>query len=282
MKKIIIPTDFSENALNALNFALELYKNQACKLYLLNTYTPIIYSYDYQMNVSGYFGELSDTIKENSIQQLQEIEKKVKDKYNNPKHEFKIIASFNLLVDEIKELIEKEAVDLVVMGTKGATGAKEVLFGSNTIHVINKIKCPVLAVPDGYFFEEPTQILFPTDFKVDYSEKHIETVHNIATLYNSKIHIFHVSHSIELTVQEYANKSKLKKLLHNSNHEFETTGKNDIATAIHDYKKTTYIQLLVMINNKHSFFENLFFEPVIHKIGFHLDVPFLVIPSKSK
>jgi len=279
MKKIIIPTDFSENAQNALNFALELYKNQTCTFFLLHTYTPVIYSYDYQMNVSGYFGELTDTLKENSIQQLERTKRKVKEKFNNPKHNFKVIAAFNLLVDKIKELIEKESIDLVVMGTKGATGAKEILFGSNTIHVIQKIKCPVLAIPDGYFFEEPKNILFPTDYKINYSDKHLETIHNIATLYSSKIHVFHVSNSMPLTVQESTNKSTLHSLLKSKDYTFETTNNQSVDTAIHNYKKETSIQLLMMINNKHSFFENLFFKPIIHKIGFHLDVPFLVIPS---
>ena len=47
MKKILLPTDFSDNAWNAIVYALKLYKNQKCKFVLLNTYTPMIYNIDY-------------------------------------------------------------------------------------------------------------------------------------------------------------------------------------------------------------------------------------------
>ncbi len=184
MKKILLPTDFSDNAQNAINYALNLYKDEACKFYLLNTYTPIIYSYDYRMSAGGYLGEVADIVRENSIEKLEKIEKELKEKFNNFKHQFKIISSFNLLTDEIKDIVSKHSIDLIIMGTKGASGVKEVLFGSNTIRIIKKANCAVLAVPDGYFFEEPKEILFPTDYKIDYSKKQLKNLKTITEIFN--------------------------------------------------------------------------------------------------
>jgi nucleotide-binding universal stress UspA family protein len=280
MKKILLPTDFSDNAQNAINYALNLYKDESCTFYLLNTYTPIIYSYDYQMNTGGYLGEIADVVRENSIKKLNEIEENVKEKFNNPKHHFEIVSSFNLLTDEIKDKLEQFSIDLIVMGTKGATGAKEILFGSNTIHIIQKVKCPVLAIPDGHFFEEPKEILFPTDYKVDYSTKQLESLITIATLFDSRVHVLHVSHDVDLTKIETKNKEKLENLLLDVKQASYRVEDQDIPQAINEFQKSTYVQLLMMINNKHSFFENLFFRPVINQIGFHLNIPFLVIPAK--
>jgi len=280
MKKILLPTDFSDNAQNAINYALNLYKDESCTFYLLNTYTPIIYSYDYQMNAGGYLGEIADVVRENSIKKLNEIEENVKEKFNNPKHHFEIVSSFNLLTDEIKDKLEQFSIDLIVMGTKGATGAKEILFGSNTIHIIQKVKCPVLAIPDGHFFEEPKEILFPTDYKVDYSTKQLESLITIATLFDIRVHVLHVSHDVDLTKIETKNKEKLENLLLDVKHASYRVEDQDIPQAINEFQKSTYVQLLVMVNNKHSFFENLFFKPVINQIGFHLNIPFLVIPAK--
>lgn len=280
MKKILLPTDFSDNAQNAINYALNLYKDENCTFYLLNTYTPIIYSYDYQMNTGGYLGEIADVVRENSIKKLNEIEENVKEKFNNPKHHFEIVSSFNLLTDEIKDKLEQFSIDLIVMGTKGATGAKEILFGSNTIHIIQKVKCPVLAIPDGHFFEEPKEILFPTDYKVDYSTKQLESLITIATLFDSRVHVLHVSHDVDLTKIETKNKEKLENLLLDVKQASYRVEDQDIPQAINEFQKSTYVQLLMMINNKHSFFENLFFRPVINQIGFHLNIPFLVIPAK--
>ena len=166
------------------------------------------------------------------------------------------------------------------MGTKGSSGAREVLFGSNTIHVINKVKCPVLAIPDGYFFEKPAEILFPTDYKVDYTQKQLDVLKLIANRYKSRVHILNVSHGSDLTETENKNKKKLEKLLAEQQHVSYRVDDQEIPQAINEFQGTTYVQLLMMINNKHSFFENLFFKPVINQIGFHLTVPFLVIPSK--
>jgi len=280
MKKILLPTDFSDNAQNAINYALNLFKTESCKFYLLNTYTPIIYSYDYQMNAGGYLGEIADVVRDNSIKKLKEIEKNVKDKFKNSKHHFEIVSSFNLLTDEIKDKLEQYSIDLIIMGTKGATGAKEILFGTNTIHIIQKVKCPVLAVPDGHFFEEPKEILFPTDYKIDYSNKQLEIIKNISSLYDSRVHVLHVSHGVDPTEIEIKNKGKLENLLSDVKHASYRVEDQDIPQAINEFQKSTYVQLLMMVNNKHSFFENLFFKPIINQIGFHLNVPFLVIPAK--
>ena len=280
MKKILLPTDFSQNAINAIHYALELFKDEVCTFYLLNTYTPVIYNYDYQMNTGGYLGEVVDIVKKNSISKLEELKKDLKKKHVNNKHSFTIISSFNLLTDEIKDLIKEYDLDLIVMGTKGSSGAREVLFGSNTIHVINKVKCPVLAIPDGYFFEKPTEILFPTDYKVDYTLKQLDVLKLIADRYQSRVHILNVSHGTDLTETENKNKKKLEKLLAEQKHVSYRVDDQEIPQAINEFQGATYVQLLMMINNKHSFFENLFFKPVINQIGFHLTVPFLVIPSK--
>jgi nucleotide-binding universal stress UspA family protein len=280
MKKILLPTDFSDNALNAINYALQLFKGDKCTFYLLNTYTPVIYSYDYQMSTAGYLGEVVDVVKKNSTDKLDKLKNQLNKKYKNENHKLVTISSFNLLTDEIKDLIDTYNLDLIVMGTKGASGAKEILFGSNTIHVIKKSKCPVFAVPDGYFFEKPMEILFPTDYKIDYTEKQLNILKTIANLYKSRVHILNVSHGRDLNEKENRNKEKLEKLLSKVKHASYRVDDQEIPNAINEFQKTTYVHLLMMINNKHSFFENLFFKPVIHQIGFHLTVPFLVIPSK--
>ena len=280
MKKILLPTDFSDNALNAINYALQLFKGDKCTFYLLNTYTPVIYSYDYQMSTAGYLGEVVDVVKQNSTEKLEKLKKQLKNKYKNENHKLVIVSSFNLLTDEIKDLIDKYNLDLIVMGTKGASGAKEILFGSNTIHVIKKSKCPVFAIPDGYFFEKPIEILFPTDYKIDYTEKQLNILKTITKLYKSRVHILNVSPGRDLNEKENANKEKLEKLLSKVKHASYRVDDQEIPNAINEFQKATYVHLLMMINNKHSFFENLFFKPVINQIGFHLTVPFLVIPAK--
>ena len=73
----------------------------------------------------------------------------------------------------------------------------------------------------------------------------------------------------------------LEKYFEKSAYLFQSISNQTIEEGINNFQLKARINLLVMINNKHSFFENLFFKNTINKIGFHLNIPFLVIPSKN-
>jgi nucleotide-binding universal stress UspA family protein len=279
MKNILLPTDFSENSWKAIQYALELFKDQKCTFYLLNTYTPIIYTFEY-FEIGSAKAGLIDAMKLSSKKGLEEIHKKINNQFNNSNHTFSKLSSFNTLEREIEELHQGNVMDFIIMGTKGATGLQEVLFGSNTVHVIKNAKCPVLAVPSGFSFESPHEILFPSDYKIDFQGKHINPIVDLATSYNARINILHVSYGNDLSEKQEHNRQKLEVYFKDISHLFHCVSNQNITEAITKFQLRTRINLLVMINNKHSFFENLFFKSTINQIGFHLNIPFLIIPSK--
>ena len=281
MKKILLPTDFSENSWNAIKYALQLFKKETCKFYLLHTYTPIIYQMEYLLGDPAQF-DIPDTIKETSIKKLNEIKSRITKEYKNPKHSFETMAVFNTLIPQIEEVVEEKAINYVVMGTKGATGAKEVLFGSNTVHVFKKIKCPIIAIPDNFNFEATHEILFPTDYEIHYTPKHLKPLIDIALLNISMINVLNVSFGYDLSEEQENNKKQLETLLKKTTYLFHRISSQSVQEAITDFQLKARINLLVMINNKHSFFENLFFKSTINQIGFHLNIPFLLIPFKNK
>ena len=201
-------------------------------------------------------------------------------KYQKIKDE--IISVFNTLTAEIIDLVEEKAIDYVVMGTKGATGAKEVLFGSNTVHVFKSIKCAVLAIPQNFKFETPHEILFPTDYEIEFTKKQLQPLIDVTSLYISRVNILNVSYGYELSEIQEKNKKELEKLFENTAYLFHSVANESVPEAISEFQLRARINLLVMINNKHSFFENLFFKNTVNQIGFHLNIPFLLIPAKTK
>ena len=279
MKKILLPTDFSDNSWNAITYALQLFKDTECNFCLLNTYTPIIYHYEQMYTSSAEFG-LLDAVKQASQNGLDTFKEKIEKEFSNPKHIISTISAFNTLFGEIDELHEGNAIDFIIMGTQGATGAKEILFGSNTVQMFKNAKCPVLAVPSSFTFEKPHDILFPSDYEIDFQEKHIQLIRSIASLYNARVNILNVSYGYDLSENQMNNQKKLGRLFKGVTHLFHSVRNESVPEAITKFQMKTKINLLVMINNKHSFFENLFFKSNINQIGFHLNVPFLVIPSK--
>ncbi|MGW9685760.1 universal stress protein [Flagellimonas sp. 2504JD1-5] len=277
MKKVLLPTDFSENAFNAIRYAQELYKDESCLFYLLHTYSPPIYYIEYASFSSEQIG-LDDFYHTNAMEQLDDIKQNLETSFKNPLHQFRIKAAFNTLMDEISEMVENEGINVIVMGTKGATGAKELLFGSNTVHVIKKAKCPVIAVPDGFAYETPKEILFPTDYEISYKTKALKELLYLANEHISRIDVLHVATGDALTESQIANKEKLGKLLKPFAHIFHDMPNNEVINGINEFQLKNKINLLVMIMNKHTFLERLFLKPVINKIGLNLYIPFMVIP----
>ena len=80
MKRIVLPTDFSKNAFNAITYALKLFKDIECTFFLLNTYTPPVYHTEYVTGSAGLMG-LGDVLQEASINQLEKIKKKFWSKF---------------------------------------------------------------------------------------------------------------------------------------------------------------------------------------------------------
>lgn len=277
MKKILIPTDFSDNSLNAVDYALQLYEDEPCTFYILNTYMPAFYHIEYVINPSEY--GLENPLQEESLTGLERLKERIINEQNNVNHYFETISSFNSLVSEIKKIIDTYAIDLIVMGTKGLTNAKKVLLGSNAIHVLKNASCPVLTIPSNFTYEAPKELLFPTDYKIDYEVNLLKPVLEIATKFNSRIHIIHVMLKEELSQVQKDKKAILAGYFKKPASLFHEIDNENIADAVKNYQLRAKINLLIMINNRHLFLEKLFFKDKINQIMLHLNIPFLVLPS---
>lgn len=277
MKRIILPTDFSQNALNANRYALRLLKDQECTFYLMNTYTPAIYQSEYVLHSPGQIG-LGDIYQSESQEQLEKLQKDLQQEFKNPKHTLMTHSAFNILVDEVISMTENEKANFIVMGTQGASGAKEIFLGTHTVHVIKKSKKPVLAIPAEYSFTMPTSILFPTDYEIDYQEDELSVLLDIANMTGAEIHVLHIASGFGLTDAQKKNKAALEQILAPLNSRFYDVPSQEIIEGINNFQKEHKVDLLAMVQNKHTFLERLFLEPIIKKIGFHVSIPFMVLP----
>jgi nucleotide-binding universal stress UspA family protein len=277
MKNILIPTDFSDNAYKAISYAVRLLKNEHCTFHLLHTYTPAIYQSEYLLHSPGQLG-LGDIYRTDSETKLEALKLKIISEFNDPKHHFKTYSAFSVLIEAIDELVESKNIDFLIMGTQGATGAKEIFLGSSTVHTIKRAKCPVLAIPFDFEIKMPRKILFPTDYEIEYTSDLLREVLSIANIHGSKLDIMHVRSGYALDEAQERNKNILKQLLSQTEHKFHELPDQGIIEAINSIQAELHSQMLVMVKNKHSFLENLFLKPVINQIGFHSTIPFLVLP----
>ena len=211
------------------------------------------------------------------MKKLRKFEKQLRLKASEA-HEFFCLAAFNSLAEEINEMGRKETLDLVVMGTQGATGAKEVLFGTHAVQVLHKASCPVLVVPEDADVSALENILFPTDFTPDYEQLQLQVLMEMMQRPGVKLHVLHTYTEADSRPVRQESRQQLQQLLTPFNAEIIETGESDIVRAINQFAKKIPVQLLVMVRNQHTFLENLLVTPVIDLIGFHSKIPFLVVP----
>lgn len=275
--QILLPTDFSKNSINTLYYALRFFNEDTHRFHFVYCCPNALLSEDYQIS-KGIEGKNIDTIIENSAKEkLYDLATSLMKETNNIQ-EFEIEVVHGDLSNQLVTIVNKLNSDLIIMGTKGETGANSKLLGSNTIQVINKRVCPVIAVPENYVFKTVKSILFPSDLMLDFQKKHVETILNISKSQQSEITLLHISLR-GLTGYQRTNKAQLESLLKTSNVNYVQLTEKDIADAVYDHQNEIDLDLLVMINSKHLFFENLFFKPTVSKIASNLKTPFLVVPA---
>lgn len=281
MKHILLPTDFSKNSWNAIVYILELLEKEECTFHLLNTYTPVIPNSRFM--ASSFQGKtLEDGSKENSLKGLKDFLERIRKTYSNKYHTFKIRSSFNLLVEEIRNMIEEEGIDLIVTGTKGASGIEEVFLGSNTVRIIKAIKeCPILTIPRNFKYVKPQEIVFATDFKRYYSKSELVPLIELARSFKATIRVVYVQDQIKaLTEIQQFNLNILRKYFKGIDHYIHTVSElNTVSKTLEVFADELDIHLLAMLNYQHSYMERMTREPVVKSMAFHTQVPLLVIPE---
>ncbi|MEB8328873.1 universal stress protein [Flavobacteriaceae bacterium KMM 6897] len=277
MKKILIPTDFSENAWNALIFATALYANEKCH-FLLFHINPIVHiGAENSVNVPRPI--LKETLIKASQERLISWKDKIKKQAANQNHNFETLAVYDFFVDAIKFQLSQTQVDIIVMGTKGATSLKKVTIGSNTGHIITKIKCPLLAVPENAHFKSLKQIMFPTDYHTGIDISVLDNLKEIMDLNNSSLTIIHMVYKEEelLSREQNRNKEFLKDYFSNSKHNFLRVVGFRLEEAIQSYAESQQMDMIVMVAKNQNFIQRILFRPMVEQISYHINTPFLVL-----
>lgn len=278
MKKILIPTDFSKTSLNAIKYAMYLMKYEKTKFIILHAYADEVYAIAKDLSRED-FEELKKIYQKKVDKSLKKEIAEVLGISLNTKHSFTSISRFGGLVDETNEIVDKENIDLVVMGTKGKMNKSNITFGSKTLQVIKYVKCPVLSVPFGYYKKSLKKILFPSDYMLPFKYRELALVSNLALSFGATITFLYISDFKESLHRQLDNKSFLDQFFENNKCTFLQTPENGITNSINKIIKEDAIDLLVMVNQRHSYLEHILYNSTIEKIGLEIQIPFLVLQN---
>ena len=282
MKNIVVLTDFSDNAWNALFTVLKLYEKVETSFLITHCFEP---------SIGGILGDKSkerlaviyESLSTDSNMHLKGILDYLEKHHHNPNHQFKTISVADDLVDTIKKMLNENDIDLIALGARGATGAKDVFMGSNAVKVIKKIKqCAILAVPEDHDFKSLKKIVFPTDFSHRIKTEELEILKDLAELWESQIVLFQVSMESKLGEEQTQHKKALENELEELNYTYLTAEmKINIKSAINSIVEDSKADMIALINYSHTFLERLTREPVVKRMAFNAKVPLLVLPARG-
>ncbi len=273
MKTLLVATDFSKTALNAVKYAADLAVRTKSKLILFHVYhAPIIMS-----EVPVVIPSLDEMEKE-SLKELTKIEKKLKVKYGI-KLKIEKLVKCGLAVDEIIDEAKKSQANMVVMGMQGVGIISERLAGSITTSLMQKAEFPVLSINEKVKYKSLKKIAFACDYVELKNTKILEPLIQIAQLFKSQVFILNVLNQDDTrpTVSEAVAGIKLEKAVESINHSFHYIKNKDIIEGINEFAVNHKIDLIVMIPRKHSVLKNILKEPTTKRMAFHTHIPLLTL-----
>lgn len=276
MKNILLPTDFSKNSVNAINFAIKLFEHTSCNFYILNVQKASSFISDDMMVVSTsatIYNTLIDAAKKSIANIISHIENKSK----NENHTFHSIVDYDNFIDSINQICEKHHVDFIVMGTKGASGLEKVIFGSNTVHVMQRCYVPVLAIPNGCKYKSIDTIAFTSSFSSSYLIEDLQPLKELVVSNSSKLKVLHVVEENNFAENLSQNIDFFHANFRQVEYDRIVSDDKDVYNNIHDYAISNDIKMIAMLSKKHSFLERLFTKHSVETFAFKIDIPFLVM-----
>jgi nucleotide-binding universal stress UspA family protein len=276
--KILVPCDFSKISNNAALYAAKFAKKVNAEITLFN-----VTHFKHPPNVQVGFKEheIEDLRFSEAARDCTLLADKLKSTVKGIQISFEVVAGFPM-----ESLIEDYAVhnkiDLIVMGTKGASGLQKALFGSNAVNVINRNSTPVITVPDYARFNNLKHIVFASDTSdILKIQPRIQKLILLAQLFNASIYILHVLPQYPQDSDQKIDVVKIKDTLINKYKykkiSFHTSQNDDVVEAINDFVADKKTDLLAMFTHDITFFENIFNTSVSREMAFHSLVPLLTI-----
>lgn len=272
---LLVPTDFSLTAYNALDFAIALAKKSGAAIILLHAYTTWDSSF---ISKTSREEENNKRVGDGLIGLYKSLE------YIREKDQGIVVQPLLLkgpVSDLIKEVAKAENCDYVIMGTNGASGLEAAIIGSNTNSIIQDVHCPVFAIPGPVKIGEIKDIICTTDFH----SSEIRAIKNLVNLFGPfsvTVTFYNVNpDKLEQNEMLFKFQKNLGSLLEEIPCHFNLSNDRDVLESVENMLYTCKSDLLVTLGRKRAFFERLFVKSKAKSLSLNCPIPFLAYPSES-
>jgi nucleotide-binding universal stress UspA family protein len=210
MKKIIVPCDFSEPAIEAFKFAIDLAKKSKGSVLVVKVIDiPIAYEASFGMPTYAFNLGMSKELEKDAKKSFDKLQQKFGKGYKKVKF-FVVHGPASMM---IRDFIEEKKPDLVVMGTHGASGLQEFFVGSNTEKIVRFSKVPVFAIRKAIPVSKIKNIVFPTSLELNQTD-FIKKLMVVQAFFKAKLHILFLNTPFNFVrdneLKEYASHFKFR------------------------------------------------------------------------
>ena len=291
MKKLLVPTDFSEHAQLALDYALHLAADTEAEILLFHAYyDPMLDSDLPSYGMTSYTPDthnlvLTD-IEVEARRQLKAIAETIQQQTNGQVPVSELLER-GFAERAIPEVALRENCDLVVMGTRGKSKVFKTFFGSVTADVLQRSNVPVLAIPPGAKYQTIEHVLYASDFDPADGwvvRQMLETLKPLdfdlysIYIFNEKGH--HYRKEDYYGLQE-AMKSHMKHVIPDARMEIVATGDVDLVSGIKRQLEDREVDILVMTTHARDFIGRLMHPSQTKRMLFQAEVPMMVFRVKE-
>jgi nucleotide-binding universal stress UspA family protein len=270
MKKILFTTDFSANAAKAFHFALNMAEKHQAELILAHVFDiPNVWNYPIEYNPEEMKPEMIKDWKRSLKEFLAKYDTKVKAKFEAVEHPS--------VLKGILSIIETHQPQLLVVGTRGKSRIKDVIFGSTTKALVKHSPIPVMAIPENPNQKDFDKVLYASDLRDD-DVQALSKLVQLVEPYQPEIQILHIYPDSEYKGIEKIEwfKELVKEHIAYERISFEILQSDDIFSALHNHMIRDNFDLLVMLEKKRSgIIDKLFHEDLVKKMEFHTRIPLL-------
>lgn len=268
MKKILVPTDFSPIADNAARYAIEVAAEFKSELYLCHVYSFDRFNYDLN------FPEDEQPFAREAERRINRTKLRFQEKIAQNGLSVTAIARQGNIFSLFKREVKKHGIDLIIMGSKGATGLKKVIFGSVAATALELAQVPVLVVPPGYSFHPLQHIVIAMGHN-EVSPTVFSPLQKLAAKFGAKATLLRVNTGSDRNIYR-----KIDLYLEGVETTYrEAPMSKSINETINEFFKGEGCDLLCMIRRKKVFFESAFKKSIIRAQVFSNQVPLLVLPE---
>lgn len=273
MSTIIVATDFSEVADNAVEYAAQLAKHFQSKLILFNAFKLPVHAANTLLPASA----IHELLEENQVL-LEGKADLIGFSYDiKTGHE----TSFSFVEEELQNLVNKYEADLVVFGMSTKTFEQD-LLGNNTTMAIRKMQFPVLAVPLGAKFNGMKNVLFACDVLRGVPVKILERIKELAKELKSNVEVFFVDQKIEEFKANGTNLVSIDTIndgLDGITYSHKSVRSNAVISEIEKEIVAFEADLLIMIPKKYGFWSSLIHRSKTRMMASGMNIPLLSIPG---